>query len=77
VGKQIGQHYQEPSATALEARLRALEGQMRTLSDAIRILARGLEDFPTAEPGQRPAADAARRAHDLLLAAERHGPQAD
>jgi hypothetical protein len=76
VDKQIGQRYQEPSVTTLEERIRALEDQVRTLSDVTRILARGLEDLPTAEPGQRPAADAARRAHELLLVADRHGSQA-
>jgi len=34
-----------------------------------RVLAHGLEDFPAAEPGQRLATEAARRACDLLLAA--------
>jgi hypothetical protein len=33
-------------------------------------MARGLEVLPTAEPGERPAAEAARRAYDLLLIAE-------
>jgi hypothetical protein len=73
VDKQIGQRYQESSVTAIEGRVRALEDQVRTLSEVIRIMARGLEDLPTAEPGQRPAADAARRAYDLLLVAERPG----
>ncbi len=43
-----------------------------------RVLAHGLEDLPAAEPRQRPAAKAARRACDLLLAAEPRmpGPQA-
>jgi hypothetical protein len=41
-------------------------------------MAHGLEDLPTAETGQRRAAEAARRACDLLLAAEPRmsGPQA-
>ncbi len=43
---------------------------MTALADVVRILARGLEDLPTAEPGQRPATEAARRAHELLLTAE-------
>jgi len=43
-----------------------------------RVLAHWLEDLPAAEPGQRPAEEAARRACDLLLAAEPRmpGPQA-
>jgi hypothetical protein len=44
----------------------------------IRVLAHGLEEPPTAEPGQRSAAQAARRAYDLLLVAEAaaRGPRA-
>ena len=57
-----------PAIAALEERVRVLEAQVAVLADAIRVLARGLEDVPTAEPGQRPAAEAARRAYDLLLA---------
>ncbi len=42
-----------------------------------RVMAHGLEDLPAAEPGQRRAAKAARRACDLLLAPEpwMSGPQ--
>ena len=54
--------------TALEERVQLLEARVATLADAIRVLAHGLEDLPMAEPGERPAAEAARRAHDLLLA---------
>jgi hypothetical protein len=72
VDRQIGQHYEE-SVIALEERVRVLENRVAALSEVIRILARGLEDLPTAEPGQRPGAEAARRAYDLLLVAE---PQA-
>jgi hypothetical protein len=70
VDKQIGQRYQESSVIALEERVRVLENRVTVLSDVIRILAHGLEDLPTAEPRQRPAAEAARRAYDLLLVAE-------
>lgn len=68
--KQIGQRHQESSLIALEERVRVVENRVTALSDVIRILAHGLEDVPTAVPGQRPAADAARRAYDLLLVAE-------
>ncbi len=63
---------------ALEERVHVLEDRVTALADVVRVLVRGLEDLPTAEPGQRPAAEAARRAHDLLLAAELRtpGPQA-
>ena len=47
-----------------------LENRVAALYDVIRIMARALEDLPTAEPEQRPAAEAARRAYDLLLFAE-------
>lgn len=68
--KQIGQRYQQSSVIALEERVRVLEDRVAALSEVIRVLAHGLEEPPTAEPGQRPAAEAARRAYDLLLAAE-------
>ena len=72
--KQIGQRYQEPSMAALEERVHVLEDRVTALADVVRVLAHGLEDLPTAEPGQRPAAEAARRAYDLLLAAEPRTP---
>jgi hypothetical protein len=55
-----------------------LEGRLTAVADAIRVLAHGLEDLPVAEPGGRPAAEAARRAYELLLLAEPRppGPQA-
>ncbi len=63
---------------ALEERVQVLEDRVTALADVVRVLADGLEDLPTADPGQRPAAEAARRACDLLLAAEPRmpGPQA-
>ena len=68
--KQTGQRYHDSSLIALEERVRVLENRVTALFEVIRVLAHGLEDFPTAEPGQRPAAEAARRAYDLLLVAE-------
>ena len=68
--RQIGEGHQPTAPTALEERINTLEGRVTALTDVVRILARGLEDLPTAEPGQRPAAEAARRAHELLLTAE-------
>jgi hypothetical protein len=70
VDRQISQDYQESSVIALEERVRVLENRVAALYDVIRIMARGLEVLPTAEPGERPAAEAARRAYDLLLIAE-------
>lgn len=69
MSRQIGSQYQEPSKTVLEERVRQLETQVATLADALRVLARGLEDGPLAEPGDRTVVEAARQAHDLLLAA--------
>jgi hypothetical protein len=68
----------EVAVAALEERVRGLEDRLTTVADAVRVLAHGLEDLPVAEPGGRPAAEAARRAYDLLLLAEPHqpGPQA-
>jgi len=77
--KHIAQGNQESSTAVLEERVHDLERRVTALADVVRVLVRGLEDLPTAEPGQRPAAEAARRAHDLLLVAEPQtsGPQAD
>ena len=79
MAKQIGEHYQESSVSALEERVHVLEGRVTALADVARVLAHGLEHLPTAEPGQRTAAAAARRAYDLLLIAEPRtaAPQAD
>jgi hypothetical protein len=58
----------EDRAQVLEVRVRVLEDRMSTIAEAIRILARGLEGSPTAEPGEKPVAESARRANELLLA---------
>jgi hypothetical protein len=60
----------ETSVTALQERMNLVEVRVAALTEALQVLARGLEDLPTAEPGGKPAAEAARRAHDLLLAAQ-------
>jgi hypothetical protein len=79
VAKQSGERYRESSVSALEERMHVLEGRVTALADVVRVLAHGLEHLPTAEPGQRPTAEAARRAYDLLLMAEPRtpAPQAD
>ncbi len=66
----------EPPAVTLDERVHVLEERVTALADAVRVLARGLEDIPTIEPGQRPAAEAARRAYELLLVAEPRRPDA-
>jgi hypothetical protein len=60
----------ETSVTALQERMNLVEARVAALTEALQVLTRGLEDLPTAEPGGKPAAEAARRAHDLLLAAQ-------
>jgi hypothetical protein len=74
--KQTGQR--NPEVAALDERVHVLEERLTAVADAIRVLAHGLEDLPVAEPGRRPAAEAARRAYELLLIAEPRppGPQA-
>lgn len=66
--RQIGGWYQETSQFALEERLHLLEARVAVLAEAITVLTRGLESGPLTEPGEQQVADAARRAHDLLLA---------
>ena len=63
-----GRQEQGTPTTAFPERVHLLEVRVAVLTEALETLARGLEDRPTAEPGGRPAADAARRAHELLLA---------
>jgi len=58
------------SPAALEDRVHRLEGRVTALTEAVRILARGLADLPTAEPGGSSAAAAAQQAYDLLLISE-------
>ncbi len=76
MNRQIGFHYQEASRFALEERMHLLEARVAALSEAVSVLVRGLATSPLAEPGDRAAAEAARQAHDLLLAARRPGPPA-
>jgi hypothetical protein len=74
--RQIGSQYQETSRPALEERVHVLEVRVAALADALAVLTRGLEGEPLAEPDERHMADAARKAHDLLLAAAAEGPPA-
>lgn len=62
------------AGAALEERVHVLEERVTVLAEAVRVLAHGLEERPTIEPGQRPAAEAARRAHELLLLDEPRTP---
>ena len=77
MSKQLGQRYQQSSVTALDERVHVLEGRVAALTDAVRVLARGLEDLPTNGRTQRSAAEAARRAYELLLVAETTAGQSD
>lgn len=67
-----GRRHQEPQAT-LDRRVLALEDRVTALAEALRVLAHGFENLPAAEPGGGRAAEAARQAYDLLLAAEHPG----
>ena len=58
------------SPATLEDRVHRLEDRVTALTEAVRVLAHGLEDLPTTEPVDSRAAVAARQAHDLLLIAE-------
>lgn len=51
-----------------DARLAALEDSVRSLTDALAILARGLEDLPTQVRAEDGTARAAQEAHRILLA---------
>ncbi|GAB2909328.1 hypothetical protein [Streptomyces heilongjiangensis] len=50
-----------------EARLSRLEAQVATLAEAVRVLARGLENIPSEDVPPDEAARGARLAHELLL----------
>lgn len=54
----------------VDDRVRTLEVQVDALTEAVEVLARGLEDGPLAEPSDRHAQEAARRTHELLLLAK-------
>jgi hypothetical protein len=72
--KQNGQRDPESPVAALAERVHALEERLTVVTEAVRTLAHGLQDAPLAEPGGRPAAEAARRAYELLLMAELRSP---
>ena len=56
--------------TELTERIRRLEEQLAALTEAVEVLARGLESSPMAEPPNHHIEEAARRAHELLLLAK-------
>jgi hypothetical protein len=60
------------SPAALEDRVHRLEVRVTSLTEALRVLAHGLQDLPTTGPEGAHAAEAARQAYDLLLVAEAH-----
>ncbi|MET4660814.1 hypothetical protein ACFW6C_23625 [Streptomyces fungicidicus] len=55
-------------AVGPDARLDRLETQVATLAEAVRVLARGLEDVPSKDVPPEETARCARLAHELLLA---------
>jgi len=55
-----------------EERIKVLEQQVAALTEAVHTLARGMESPPVRdEPFEEAAAQAARRAHELLLTVRR------
>ncbi len=60
--------------TGLAERVRRLEAQMAALTEALEVLAQGLESSPLAEPPNRHIEQAARRTHELLLLAKSAAP---
>ena len=58
----------ERTSRADDARLVELEEAVRTLTEAVAVLARGLEDIPTHARDEEGAARAAQEAHRILLA---------
>ncbi|GEC10432.1 hypothetical protein SSP24_80870 [Streptomyces spinoverrucosus] len=50
-----------------EARLSRLEAQVATLAEAVRVLARGLENIPSKDVPPEEAERGARLAHEILL----------
>ncbi|MGW0230631.1 DUF2267 domain-containing protein [Actinopolymorpha singaporensis] len=56
---------------AVNERLADFERHLQALTEAVRVLAVGMEEVPVDEPSTQRAARAARRAHQLLLAAGR------
>jgi hypothetical protein len=63
------------SAAGLAGRVNQLEARMAALTEAVEVLARGLESTPLAEPANRHAEQAARRTHELLLLAKSAAPE--
>ncbi|MFC9964486.1 DUF2267 domain-containing protein [Nocardia ignorata] len=59
-----------PDTQPAPDRLARLEQHTTTLTEAVLALSHGLEQLPTDAAGSSRAAEAARRAHDLLLAGE-------
>ncbi|MFI5079878.1 MAG: hypothetical protein ACHQCE_02315 [Streptosporangiales bacterium] len=62
--------------TDFTERIRRLEDQMAAVTEAVEVLARGLESNPMAGPPNRHIEEAARRAHELLLLAKSAAPGA-
>jgi uncharacterized protein (DUF2267 family) len=58
------------AAPMVEDRIGRLEDQVSSIAEAVRTLARGLEDVPGSEPAEHRAAKAARLAHEMLLAGQ-------
>ena len=66
---------EDPAVRAAVEEVRRLEARVDALTEAVEVLARGLEESPMAEPGDNNPAEAARRARELLLLANRGRPE--
>ncbi|MGE5290199.1 MAG: hypothetical protein ACM3ML_24035 [Micromonosporaceae bacterium] len=67
MARQIEPRLGEPRLATLEERLSEVELRVAMLTEAVRVLARGLEGSPVDEPADGAAAEAARRARELLM----------
>jgi hypothetical protein len=67
--RQIAPGYGMLSGLALEERIHILESKVTAMAEAILILAAGLERTPLDGPGDDGGSQAARLAHEVLIAA--------
>jgi hypothetical protein len=68
--RQIEPRLGEPRLSVLEQRLSELELRVAALTEAVRVLTRTLEGSPVGDTAKDAAAEAARRARELLAGPE-------
>jgi len=74
MARQIMTGYGITSVAVLEQRVHILEAQVTRLTEAVRLLAAGLEGTPFDGPDERAAAEAARIARELLITVSTESP---